>query len=222
MPRRRQRGRCAAGDQHRRRGSARRSCARAFPRSGRVRDACRPRARSIAWPPAMPSVPLAWASRRIISRRRAGSTAADGVLRQDFECQHLQRIAGEDRGRFVEGAVRGRAAAAQVVVIHGRQVVVNERIGVDQLDGRGRRRRAPRAAGRRPRQSHRPAPAGCACPARALRSASPDAAGRAASRRPAGKRSSTPSTRSRYCDCQDSVDTASTDIERPLNPRRAA
>jgi hypothetical protein len=43
----------------------------------------------------------------------------------------------EDRGRFVELPVCGRAAAPQIIVVHGRQVVVHERVGVNQLDGRG-------------------------------------------------------------------------------------
>ena len=57
---------------------------------------------------------------------------------EQMERQHLQGIAGEDRGRLVELPVAGRSAAAQVVVVHGRQVVVDERIAVDHFDGAGR------------------------------------------------------------------------------------
>ena len=49
------------------------------------------------------------------------------------------------------GDVHGRAAAALVVVVHARQVVVDERVGVDQLDGG--RERAARARARRPTAS---------------------------------------------------------------------
>jgi hypothetical protein len=37
------------------------------------------------------------------------------------------------------GDVRRRPAAAQVVVVHRRQVVVDQRVGVDELEGTGGR-----------------------------------------------------------------------------------
>ena len=55
-------------------------------------------------------------------------------MREHIEGQALQRIAGKDRGGFVEGDVHGGLAAAQGVVVHRRQVVVDERITVDQFD----------------------------------------------------------------------------------------
>ena len=48
----------------------------------------------------------------------------------------VQRVAREDRDVLAEGDVRGRAAAAHVVVVHRRQVVVDERVGVDELERR--------------------------------------------------------------------------------------
>ncbi len=57
---------------------------------------------------------------------------------QHLEGEALQRVTGQDGGGLVEGAVAGRLAAAQVVVIHGRQVIVHQRVGVDQLYRRGR------------------------------------------------------------------------------------
>ena len=80
-----------------------------------------------------------------------------------------RRIAGQDRRRLVERLVAGRPAAAQVVVVHRRQVVVDQRVGVDHLHraGRGHRRRrvGPAGLGRHQRQE-RPQPlaarpAGC-------------------------------------------------------------
>jgi hypothetical protein len=59
---------------------------------------------------------------------------------QGLKGQRLERVAAEDRRRLVEGAVAGGAAAPQVVIVHRREVVVDERVGVDQLDGNGRRR----------------------------------------------------------------------------------
>ena len=53
------------------------------------------------------------------------------------EGEGQERIAGEDGGRLVEGLMDGRAAAAEVVVVHRRQVVVDQRIAMDQLDGGG-------------------------------------------------------------------------------------
>ena len=47
------------------------------------------------------------------------------------EC--LQCIAGENRGCFVEAHVTRWPAASQIVVVHRRQIVVNERVGMDHL-----------------------------------------------------------------------------------------
>ena len=68
---------------------------------------------------------------------------------QHLERQRLQRVAGQDRGGFVEGDVHGGLAAAQGVVVHRRQVVVHQRIAVDQFDrdGGGIQRRHVRAEG---------------------------------------------------------------------------
>ena len=56
---------------------------------------------------------------------------------QDRKRQGLEGVAGQDGGGLVEGLVAGQAPPAQVVVVHGREVVVDQRIGVDQLDGAG-------------------------------------------------------------------------------------
>ncbi len=55
----------------------------------------------------------------------------------DVEGAGEQAVAGEDRGRFVEGPVDGRLAATQVVVVHGRQVVVDQRVAVYAFEGGG-------------------------------------------------------------------------------------
>ena len=83
------------------------------------------------------------------------------VFGQDLESQGQQRVAGQNRRRFAERLVTGGPAAAHVVVVHGRQVVVDQRIGVHHLDGAGRRQgrrgRAAAAFGRQQHQ-HRPQP----------------------------------------------------------------
>lgn len=53
----------------------------------------------------------------------------------------LQRVAREDGERLAEGLVVRGLAAAQVVVVHARQVVVDERIVVHQLQRAGIRQR---------------------------------------------------------------------------------
>ncbi len=64
------------------------------------------------------------------------------LVGEDLEGQSVQRIAGEDRGAFVEGAVQSRLAAPQIVIVHARQIVVDQRIDVDALD-RERRPASP-------------------------------------------------------------------------------
>ncbi|MCY1450678.1 hypothetical protein D9M71_675040 [compost metagenome] len=67
-----------------------------------------------------------------------GVGIAQARVEQGAERQALQPIAGEDRAGFIEFLVRSRLAATQVVVVHGRQIVVHQRIGVDQLHRAGR------------------------------------------------------------------------------------
>ena len=54
---------------------------------------------------------------------------------KDFKGAGLQRVAGEDGDRFAERHVAGGLAAAQVVVVERGQVVVDQRVGVQHLEG---------------------------------------------------------------------------------------
>ena len=72
-----------------------------------------------------------------VLRTRSRSAGERRIGGQHLECQRLQRIPGQDRRRLVELTMNGGAAAPQIVVVHGRQVVVDERVSVDQLDGCG-------------------------------------------------------------------------------------
>jgi hypothetical protein len=83
------------------------------------------------WPPIIPSVASA--------RSRADVL---GLVRQrEPESLREKRIAREQRDALPESDVSARSAAALVVVVHRRQVVVDEREGVHQLERcRGRER----------------------------------------------------------------------------------
>ena len=67
----------------------------------------------------------------------AGVGMARGIAQQ-FERQRLQSVAGQNRAPLVIGFPNRRAAAAHLVVVHSRQIVVHQRITVDAFDG-GRR-----------------------------------------------------------------------------------
>ena len=55
----------------------------------------------------------------------------------DLEGQGLKRVAGEDRGRFIEGLVAGGPATTQVVVVHRGKIVVDQRERVDEFHRAG-------------------------------------------------------------------------------------
>ena len=57
------------------------------------------------------------------------------ALRGDFERLGQQAVAGQDGDAFAEDLVVRQLAPAGIVIVHRRQVVVDERIGVDALDG---------------------------------------------------------------------------------------
>ena len=61
--------------------------------------------------------------------------------RRNVEGQGEQPVAGEDRGRVVERLVHRRLAAAQIVIVHRRQVVMHQRIAVHAFErGAGHQR----------------------------------------------------------------------------------
>ena len=55
---------------------------------------------------------------------------------ENLEGEGQQRVAGEDGGRLVEGLVGGGLAPPQVVVIHGGQVVMHQRIAMHAFERR--------------------------------------------------------------------------------------
>ena len=74
------------------------------------------------------------------AQRQLGAHARLGMGRgpcQDLEGEGQKTVAGEDGGGFVEGDVKRRPAAPHVIVVHGREIVVHERVAVDALQRRG-------------------------------------------------------------------------------------
>ena len=69
----------------------------------------------------------------------------------DVERHCLERVACKYRRGLVEGAVHGRATAPQIVVIHGGQVVVDERIAVHAFQCCADAQRSRRLALEKPR-----------------------------------------------------------------------
>jgi hypothetical protein len=92
---------------------------------------------------------------------RGQNGAGLALLRAEGQTQRLgeESIAREDRHVLAERHVTGRLAAAQLVVVHGREVVVNQRVGVDHLDRRRDRKDLVGVAAERLRgreRQHRP------------------------------------------------------------------
>src|SRR5215813_5613101 len=54
--------------------------------------------------------------------------------RKNFIGLSLQSVAGEDSHGFAEYHMTGRPATPQVIVVEGRKVVVNERVGVQHFE----------------------------------------------------------------------------------------
>ena len=61
----------------------------------------------------------------------------------------LERVSGKDRNGFPENDVAGGLAAAEIVVIERRQIVVDQLVGMEHLERRGK----VFDAGGRPRRS---------------------------------------------------------------------
>ena len=57
-----------------------------------------------------------------------------GRIGQDFKGQIVQAIAGQHGGGFIEGLVHGGLPAAQVIIVHARQIVVDQAVDMDAFD----------------------------------------------------------------------------------------
>jgi hypothetical protein len=58
-------------------------------------------------------------------------------LNQHLEGMRQQRVPRQDRDPLAEDLMAGRLSAPEIIVIHRRQVIVDERIGVNALDRTG-------------------------------------------------------------------------------------
>ena len=52
-----------------------------------------------------------------------------------FESDRQQRVSGKHRDPFAKNLVARRAPAAEVIIVHARQIVMNQGIGMHALDG---------------------------------------------------------------------------------------
>ena len=137
------------------------ACSRSSAAS--VPGGCSPRSR--ACPRTIPRMPAPRASAPRRPGDNGGRPARCARLGDPVERQRQQRVAGQDRGRLAEHLVVARPPAPEVVVVHRRQIVVDQRVAVDQLDRRAGEQHVVVDAGRPPPRP-RPAPAagGSACP----------------------------------------------------------
>ena len=130
--------------------------------------------RSSCWPPIMPPAPDALHQ---LPHDRAAGRVGQVERARRIERRSARRAA-PSRGRpsVAAGTPNTRCTvgrpAAHVVVVHARQVVVHERVGVHDLDGRRERRGVARPAGRLVRGEHQDRRA-AACPRPAASSGSP-------------------------------------------------
>ena len=93
---------------------------------------------SMTWPPIMPGGSgvregrllclRRWRDGEARTSRRMATTVAAGACRlgDGLKGQSLEGVAGEDGDGFAEDDVAGGLAAAEVVVVEGGQVVVDE------------------------------------------------------------------------------------------------
>ena len=78
---------------------------------------------------------LRHAQHQICAHRRILVTVRMGKA---FEGQRLQGIAGQHGGSLVPFDMHGRPPPAQVIVIHARQIIMHEAVGMDHFDRGGR------------------------------------------------------------------------------------
>ena len=122
------------------------------------------RPESSACPPTNCVAPAAWASTAHTSGRQRWGLHIAG---HHFESQRQQRVAGQDRHAFAKCLMASRPAATQVVVVHRRQIVVDQRVGMDHFHGTRRPASRLLAFRRKLRRPAAPAWAATACRERA-------------------------------------------------------
>ena len=81
---------------------------------------------------------------KLLDDLRAPAGVGEAQAGEEFEGQRQQGVAGQEGDGLAELLVAGGLAAAQVVVVERGQVVVDERVGVDELQGAGQVVDAPK------------------------------------------------------------------------------
>ena len=72
---------------------------------------------------------------KLADKGKPGFGADRGAARgEELEGQRQQRIAGQDRRGLIKSAMERRLAAPEFIVIHRGQVVMDERIAVDEFE----------------------------------------------------------------------------------------
>ena len=69
-----------------------------------------------------------------LGQHRDAALGIDRSRADNFECKREQRVAGENSGGFAEFFVARGLAAAKIVVVERRQVVMDQRIGMNEFD----------------------------------------------------------------------------------------
>src|SRR5579885_1883616 len=83
-------------------------------------------------------------SGQLLHEAHAPARVHFGRFRQDLESQRQKRVAGQDGNRFAKGLMTSGAAAAEVIVVKGRQIVMNQGVGMNHLERAGDIFYAPR------------------------------------------------------------------------------
>ena len=60
-----------------------------------------------------------------------------GGVCKHFEGEGEEKVACENSCPFIKGFMKGGLASAEVVVVHGGEIIVDEGVGVDEFDGGG-------------------------------------------------------------------------------------
>ena len=138
-------------------------------------DAARrvPAARPGGRPSGRPTIPAGPAASARIRTHRRAADAGSTSRAISSNARVKQGVPRQDGRGLVKRLVTGRPAPPQVVVVHRRQVIVDQRIRVNQLQSTGRAHRRLRDRRRTPRRPSGRAPAAAACHPPARCNASP-------------------------------------------------
>ena len=67
----------------------------------------------------------------------------------NFKSVRQERITGEHRRRFIKHFVARKPSSAEIIIVHARQIIMNERIGMDKFQCRSEPKRCFRVTAER-------------------------------------------------------------------------